>query len=60
MHGLIIAMALVVAASTTAYAQDVKIVGEDILVSHGTGTQIFVRNGVRKACRLSGATASPS
>ncbi len=44
MHGLIIAMALVFAASATAYAQDVKIVGEDILVSHGAGTQIFVRN----------------
>ena len=44
MRGFIIAMILAAAGSTTAYAQEAKIVGEEILVPHGTGTQIFVRN----------------
>ena len=44
MRGMIIAIAFVLAASTAAYAQEVKVVGEDIRVPHGDGVQIFVRN----------------
>ena len=44
MRGLIIAMVLAAAGSTAAFAQEVKTVGEEIFVAHGTGTQIFVRN----------------
>jgi len=44
MRGLVFAVALALAASTAAYAQEVKIVGEDIRVPHGDGVQIYVRN----------------
>ena len=44
MRGMIIAIAFVLAASTAAYAQEVKVVGEDIRVPHGDGVQIYVRN----------------
>ena len=44
MRGLIIAMALALAASTAADAQERKVVGEDIRVPHGDGVQIYVRN----------------
>jgi pimeloyl-ACP methyl ester carboxylesterase len=44
MRGLIVAIAFALAASTAAYAQEVKVVGEDIRVPHGDGVQIFVRN----------------
>src|SRR6476619_3293655 len=44
MHRFIIAMTLVAAATTATYAQDIKVVGEDLRVPHGDGVQIFVRN----------------
>ena len=44
MRGLFIAMALALAASTAADAQERKVVGEDIRVPHGDGVQIYVRN----------------
>ena len=39
-----IAMVLVLAATAAPYAQDIKVVGEDIRVPYGDGVEIFVRN----------------
>ena len=39
-----IAMVLVLAVTAATYAQDIKVVGEDIRVPYDDGVQIFVRN----------------
>jgi len=41
---LFVAIALALAASAAAHAQEVRAVGEEIHVPHGDGVQIFVRN----------------
>jgi pimeloyl-ACP methyl ester carboxylesterase len=44
MRALIAAIVMTAVGSSAAWAQDIKTVGEEILVPHGAGTQIFVRN----------------
>ena len=44
MRMFFIAMVLATTATSATYAQDIKVVGEDIRVPHGDGVQIFVRN----------------
>src|SRR5262245_34959746 len=44
MRGLIAAMVLAALGSTAGWAQDMKTVSDEILVPHGPGTSIFVRN----------------
>ena len=44
MPRFVIAMVLMLAATAATYAQDIKVVGEDIRVPYGDGEQIFVRN----------------
>jgi pimeloyl-ACP methyl ester carboxylesterase len=44
MQKLMIAMVLTFSSTVSAYAQDTKVVGEDISVSYSNGVEIFVRN----------------
>jgi pimeloyl-ACP methyl ester carboxylesterase len=44
MRAFIAAIVMTAVGSSAAWAQDIKTVGEEILVPHGTDTQIFVRN----------------
>jgi pimeloyl-ACP methyl ester carboxylesterase len=44
MRGILLAIGVLMAAATASFAQDVKVVTEDLVVPHGDGIQIFVRN----------------